>query len=206
MSLPHGFFAVNSGETMLRSDENSGVSVICPGFIGVSSPLEPRRPIRAGVLTVSDKGSRGERVDTAGPALADLVTAIGSDVLMTGVVPDDRGTIAETLADWTDSAGLELILTAGGTGLSVRDVTPEALMDIQDRTAPGFGEIMRSHSMSFTSRGFLSRGLAVTRKSTLIIAFPGSERAVRQCFEAISPALRHGVEILSGWDAECGGH
>jgi molybdopterin biosynthesis enzyme MoaB len=88
----------------------------------------------------------------------------------------------------------------------VRDVTPEALSDIGDRMAPGFGEAMRARSMHYTLRGCLGRGVAVTRGKTLIIAFPGSERAVRQCFEAIAPALRHGVEILIGCDADCGGH
>jgi len=205
MEISPGYLAVNSGETMFRLTDDLLVSVVCPGFIGVSAQIEPRRPIIAGVLTISDKGSRGERADTAGPALADLVSAIGSDVIKTGIVPDDRDTIADTVAKWAGE-GLDLILTTGGTGLSAKDVTPEALMDIHDRLVPGFGEIMRSHAMMYTERGFLSRSLAVVRGSTLIIAFPGSERAVRQSFEAIAPALRHGIEILSGWDSECGGH
>ncbi|MDR3280575.1 MAG: MogA/MoaB family molybdenum cofactor biosynthesis protein [Synergistaceae bacterium] len=206
MDSSPGFLAVNSGETMLRLGENSHLCVVCPGFIGVSAPLEARRPIAAGVLTVSDKGSRGDRVDTSGPALVDLVTAIGSDVKKTAIVPDDRGEIAATLIEWIENDRLDLILTTGGTGLSERDVTPEALMDIHDRIVPGFGEIMRSHAMLYTPRGFLSRSVAVVRGHTLIIAFPGSERAVKQCFEVIAPALRHGVATLGGWDSECGGH
>jgi molybdenum cofactor synthesis domain-containing protein len=207
LEYPEGhFLSINSGETVLRAGENSRAAVVCPGFIGVSSTAEVMRPILAGVLTVSDKGSRGEREDTAGPALADLVSSVGCVVEKRRVVPDDRETISEILREWADNLGLHLIITTGGTGLSPRDVTPEALMDISEKTAPGFGEIMRAHAMRYTSRGFLSRGLAVTRGKTLIIAFPGSERGVKQCFEAIAPALRHGVEILNGWDSECGGH
>jgi molybdenum cofactor synthesis domain-containing protein len=168
--------------------------------------LEVWRPINAAVLTVSDKGSRGERDDTAGPALADMASALGARSAHRDIVPDERGVIADKLKSWADSGEVNLILTTGGTGLSRRDVTPEAIMDVHDRTIPGFGEIMRAHSMLYTPRGFLTRSLAVTRGETLIIAFPGSERAVRQCFEAIAPGLRHAVEILCGWDAECGGH
>ncbi|MDR1965614.1 MAG: MogA/MoaB family molybdenum cofactor biosynthesis protein [Synergistaceae bacterium] len=200
------FLAVNSGETMLRVEENSLVRVVCPGFIGASNAVAAMRPISAGVLTVSDKGSRGEREDTAGPALKDLASAIGAVVEKTGILPDDRAEIAQKLIEWSDADELNLILTTGGTGLSARDVTPEAIMDVHDRISPGFGEVMRARAMMYTERGFLSRCLAATRKKTLIIAFPGSERAVRQCFEAIAPALRHGVETLCGWDSECGGH
>jgi molybdenum cofactor synthesis domain-containing protein len=199
------FLAVNSGETMLFLDENNLISVICPGFIGASANVEVRRPIRAGVLTISDKGSRGEREDTAGPALVGMVSAIGAVVEKSDILPDDRNVIAEKLADWSDNEGLHLILTTGGTGLSKRDVTPEALMDVHEKLVPGFGEIMRSHAMLYTTRGFLSRSVAVVRHDALIIAFPGSERAVRQCFEVIAPALRHGVDTLNGWDSECGG-
>ncbi len=198
------FLAVNGGECLLWKAEGEELAVCNAGFLGVSAPVELWRPMRVGVLTVSDKGSRGEREDTAGPALADMIEALGSVVVKRDIVPDDRRMIAERLAEWADGEKLQIVLTTGGTGLSLRDVTPEALMDVQDRLVPGFGEIMRARSMFHTSRGFLTRSIAVLRKGTLIIAFPGSERAVRQCFEAIAPALRHGVEILCGWDAECG--
>jgi molybdenum cofactor synthesis domain-containing protein len=200
------FLSVNSGETMLRVEPGNMISVVCPGFIGASARVDVLRPIRTGVLTVSDRGYAGEREDTAGPALEDLAAAVGAAVERRGIVPDDRDVISRKLLEWADSDALELILTTGGTGLSARDVTPEALMDICDRVAPGFGETMRARSMYYTPRGYLGRGVAVTRGKTLIIAFPGSERAVRQCFEAIAPALRHGVEILTGRDADCGGH
>lgn len=197
------FFAVNDGECLLWKSGDT-LEVRNAGFLGVSAPAAFWRPMRVGVLTVSDKGSRGEREDTAGPALVDMIEALGSIVVRRDVVPDDRVTITERLVDWADNEQLQVVLTTGGTGLAPRDVTPEALMDVHDRIVPGFGEVMRARSLLHTPRGFLTRSIAVVRKGTLIVAFPGSERAVRQCFEAIAPALRHGVEILSGWDAECG--
>jgi molybdenum cofactor synthesis domain-containing protein len=200
------FISINAGETMLRIEPGNMISIVCPGFIGASSRADVLRPIRTGVLTVSDKGYAGERADTAGPALEDLVSAVGAVVERRDIVPDERDIISRKLVEWADSYALELILTTGGTGLSPRDVTPEAVTDIGDRVVPGFGETMRARSMYYTPRGYLGRGIAVTRRKTLIIAFPGSERAVRQCFEAIAPALRHGVEILIGRDADCGGH
>ncbi len=198
------FFAANGGECLLWKDRD--VSVVNAGFIEVSAPFEQWRKMRAGVLTISDKGARGERLDTAGPALADLIEALGATVVRREIVPDDREQIAAKLRAWADEDKLQVVLTTGGTGLSKRDVTPEAFMDVHHKLVPGFGEIMRHRSMLYTERGFLTRSLAVVRGETLLIAFPGSERAVRQCFEAIAGALRHAVEILSGWDAECGGH
>lgn len=198
------FLAVNSGECLLRIGE--GLSVVNPGFISVSAGFAVWRKITAGVLTVSDKGARGERRDTAGQALADMLTAMGCEVAKRDIVPDDRRTISDRVREWVDTDGLQLVATTGGTGLSERDVTPEALMDIHEKLAPGFGEAMRSRSMLYTERGFLTRSLAIVRGKTLVIAFPGSERAVRQCFEAIAPGLRHGVEVLCGWDSECGNH
>jgi molybdenum cofactor synthesis domain-containing protein len=193
-------------ECLLWLDENARLHVWRSGFVGVSAKLSVLRRIRVGVLTVSDKGSKGEREDTAGPALAEMIESLGAEVIMRDIVPDERAAISEKLRNWADSSSVELILTTGGTGLSRRDVTPEAVMDVEDRTIPGFGEIMRSRSMEHTPRGFLSRSLAATRGSSLIVAFPGSERAVRQCFEAVAPSIRHAVEMLCGWDAECASH
>ncbi|MDR3332674.1 MAG: MogA/MoaB family molybdenum cofactor biosynthesis protein [Synergistaceae bacterium] len=206
--LDEGYMAINSGEALIRLSRDSA-SVINSGFIGVSAKVELWRVIKAGVLTVSDKASRGERQDTAGPALESLVEALGATVVKRATVPDEQAAIASLLREWADISedeGLHLILTTGGTGLSKRDVTPEALLEVHDKLVPGFGEIMRSRSMLHTPRGYLSRNLAVVRGSSLIIAFPGSEKAVRQCFAAIAQSLRHGIEILNGWDAECGGH
>jgi molybdenum cofactor synthesis domain-containing protein len=200
------FVAVEDGACLLWMDEHGEISVRRSGFVGVSDNIEALREINAGVLTISDKASRGERVDTAGPALADMTESLGSAVRFKGVVQDDRNEIARKITEWADGGKLQLILTTGGTGVSVRDVTPEALMDIHEKVVPGFGEIMRNRSMLYTPRGLLTRSVAITRKNVLIIAFPGSERAVRQCFEAVAPSIRHAVEMLDGWNSECGAH
>lgn len=176
------------------------------GFVSLSEKAKWLRPMRVGVLTVSDKGSRGERKDTAGPALAELVGPLGAVVARTAIVPDDRPLIAETLRTWTDQEGLELVLVTGGTGLSNRDVTPEALQDVSERVVPGLGEAMRRKTEPLLDRSILSRSIAVTRGKSLVIAFPGSERGARQCFESISGVLRHAVEILNGWEGECAAH
>jgi molybdenum cofactor synthesis domain-containing protein len=153
--------------------------------------------IRAAVLTVSDRGSRGEREDTAGPALRGLLEALeGVEVVERDIVPDERETIAARLRQWAPS--VDLILTTGGTGLSDRDVTPEALSEVADRVVPGLGELMRAESLKHTPNAPLSRALAVTLGRCLIAALPGSERGARQCFEAIRPSLRHAVDTLQG--------
>ena len=210
MKISEGLFvAVNGGESLMRiveCGEKPLLEVKNPGFIGVSCKIDAWIPIKAGVLTISDKGARGERTDQSGPILADLLSGIGSDIIIKDIVPDDKDTIAETLKKWSDGQSLDLVLTTGGTGLAHRDVTPEALISISDKIVPGIGEIMRLHSSAYTPRSFLTRGIAVTRNKTLIIAFPGSKKAVRECFEAIVPSIRHGVEILCGWDSECGEH
>jgi len=164
------------------------------------------RPISSGVLTVSDKGYAGERIDTSGEALVELLKNFGADVKRRAIVPDEKGKIAALLVEWTDEDNLELILTTGGTGLSPRDVTPEALLLVGDRIVPGFGEFMRIKSAVQTPNGILTRGIAVTRGKSLIISLPGSERASRCCFEAAEPALRHAIEILNGIGGECGSH
>jgi molybdenum cofactor synthesis domain-containing protein len=189
----------------MKLDHGRILEVVNAGFAQVSSKVEFWRNIIAGVLTISDRASRGNRVDTAGPALSRLAEALGTEVKYNAVVPDDRDKIADKLREWIDSdARPELVMTTGGTGLSKRDVTPEALTDVGERLVPGFGELMRSRSMIHTARGCLSRSIAVIRGGTLIIAFPGSETAVRQCFAAIAPSLRHGIAVLNGWESECG--
>lgn len=200
------YLSVSDGEVLFRFDPQKGWAVINPGFVGVSFPVFQWRPIRAGVLTVSDKGSRGEREDMTGPLLEDLISALGAEIDVRRIVPDDQALIAETLSEWSDEQGLHFIATNGGTGFSLRDVTPEALLAVGTRLVPGIGEAMRSRTLAQTPRAMLTRGLAVIRGKTLIVAFPGSERGARQCFEAVAPALRHGIEILQGWATECGSH
>lgn len=154
--------------------------------------------IRAGVLTVSDKSARGERVDTAGPAVATLVATIGAEVVETAVLPDSRQTIAAQIRRWADESQLHLVLTTGGTGLSPRDVTPEATLDVADRLVPGIAELMRQAGRKSTHLASLSRAVAVTRSRTLILNLPGSERGARESLEAILELLPHAVETLSG--------
>jgi molybdopterin adenylyltransferase len=176
------------------------------GFVSLSQRAALTRPVKVGVLTVSDKGSRGERKDTAGPALEELVVPIGAVISRRAIVPDDRVLIAETLKDWADKEKLHLVLVTGGTGLSRRDVTPEALQDVADRIVPGFGEAMRRKTEPLFDRSILSRALAVTRGGCLVISFPGSERGARQCYEAIGGVLRHALDILNGWEGDCAAH
>lgn len=204
------FISFGEGEPVLRTttlnkNGSIGAEVVVPGFLTVSQTLEVWKPIRVGVLTVSDKGSRGERQDTAGPALVEMVSKIGGDTLFQKIVPDETSAIQETLCQWSRE-DCHLILTTGGTGLSTRDVTPESLLAVADRQVPGLGEYIRMKTAENTPRAILSRGLAVTIGKTLVLSFPGSERGARECFEVVSPVLRHAVEILLGWGGECGGH
>ncbi len=173
------------------------------GFLAVSQRVEYLRPFRAGILTVSDKGSRGEREDTAGPALARMVRLLGAQDILREIVPDEIDRVASVLAGWSDSEEVNLILTTGGTGFSPRDITPEALRKVGERPVPGIGEAMRLASLKITPRAILSRSNAVLRKKTLIISLPGSEKGAVECFASVAPALRHGIEILCGWSGEC---
>lgn len=200
------FLSVDGCETLLRwKERDKAFEIVCAGFLSVSAKVSLWAPLQTAVLTVSDKGSRGKREDTAGPALVSLASSLGCVVEDKKIVPDEMEEIKEAVSRWSDE-GYNLVLITGGTGLSPRDVTPEALTAVAEKIVPGFGETMRSQTMLYTPRAFLTRSLAVIRKKTLIIAFPGSEKAVRQCFEAISEGLRHGVETLAGIDGECGGH
>ena len=159
--------------------------------------------IQVGVITASDKGSRGEREDLSGPTLATLVQQIGGQVVEYVVLPDDQVLLEETMRLWADKRSLDLILTTGGTGFSMRDVTPEATLAVADRMVPGIAEVMRMESLKVTPKAMLSRAIAVLRKRTLIINMPGSPKAVRECFAAIAPALPHGIQILKGETSEC---
>lgn len=192
------FMSLRDCGALLRWDAaDKKFLVDSPGFLSVSARASFWEPLKTAVLTVSDKASRGERQDTSGPALVSLSRALGCVTEATKVVPDDIAEITESVTKWSDE-GYHLVLITGGTGLSERDVTPEALALVAEKTVPGFGEVMRSRTMIYTPRAFLTRSVAVVRKKTLIIAFPGSEKAVRQCFGVISDGLRHGVETLVG--------
>ena len=154
--------------------------------------------MRAGVLTISDKASKGERVDTSGAAIAELLGTIAASIERTDVVPDEAPQISDTLRSWADSGELDLIITTGGTGLSPRDVTPEATAEVIERPAPGLGELMRSEGLKHTPMAALSRGVAGVRGRCLIVNLPGSEKGVRESLMAVIDILPHAVEILRG--------
>ncbi len=161
------------------------------------------RPIKAAVVTLSDKASAGLREDVSGPVLRELLQALGAEVGEPTVLPDDQHQIEVTLAILADIERCDLVLTTGGTGLSPRDRTPEATRVVIDRLAPGFVEAMRARSFEVTPHALLSRGVAGTRGRTLIINMPGSPKACREHFEVIAPALEHAVQTLRGEGAEC---
>lgn len=151
---------------------------------------------RIGILTSSDRSSRGERPDLSGPALADLVTAQGWTVVHTAIVPDDLDALRKVLSTWADSGEMDIILTTGGTGFAPRDVTPEATNLVIDRQAPGLAEAMRQESRKVTPHAMLSRSVAGMRGKVLIINLPGSPKAAIENFQVVLPVLDHAVELL----------
>ncbi len=158
-----------------------------------------------GIITVSDKGSRGERTDASGPVIEAMIKAIGGRVDKYVIIPDEKTEIEEAIKDMSDNLGINLVLTTGGTGFSQRDVTPEATLEVIERHVPGIPEAMRARSLTVTPKAMLSRAQAGIRKQTLVINLPGSPKGVRENLEVIIPALKHGIEILTGQASECGG-
>ena len=150
----------------------------------------------AAVITVSDKGYRGERTDTSGPALCALLREYGYEVAYTALVPDEAEQIRGELLKCADALRLSLILTTGGTGFSPRDITPEATKTVLERETPGIPELMRSESMKITPRGCLSRSAAGIRGRSLIINLPGSEKAARENLLAVIGPIGHGLDML----------
>lgn len=152
--------------------------------------------LRIGILTVSDRSSRGERADTSGPALEAAVTELGWIVARAGIVPDHLMTIQETLIDWIESGEVDVILTTGGTGFSQRDVTPEATLAIIERATPGISEAMRAASLQVTPHAMLSRAQAGIRGRTLVINLPGSPKGAVENLQFVLPVLPHAVQLL----------
>lgn len=159
----------------------------------------------AAVITISDKGAAGERIDTSGPALCEMLKEDGWDVAYTTIIPDDMEQIKAELVKCSDELKVNMILTTGGTGFSPRDITPEATMAVVERPTPGIPEMMRAESMKITSHGCLSRSAAGIRKRTLIINLPGSKKASTENLNAVLKPVRHGIEMLmSEGSANCG--
>ncbi len=161
--------------------------------------------ITVGVLTISDKGSRGERVDQSGKVISEMVERIGGKIRYYQIIPDEKDIIQEELIKGADKLRLDLILTSGGTGLGERDVTPEATLAVIEKEVPGFSEVIRTESFKKNNRSILSRGVAGMRKKCLIINLPGSPKGVRESLEIVLEAIPHGIEIIKGEVTECAG-
>ena len=152
--------------------------------------------LRIGILTVSDRSSRGERPDASGPVLARAVNNLGWIVGVTDIVPDDYEILVSLLTKWADSGDYDVILSTGGTGFSPRDITPEATLAVIQRAANGISEAMRFESLKITPHAMLSRGVAGIRGQTLLVNLPGSPKAALENFEVIQPVLPHAVQLL----------
>ena len=157
----------------------------------------------AAVITVSDRGSAGEREDLAGPLVRQMLVEEGYEVAYTSIVPDEHDLIARELVKCADELDVALAVTTGGTGFSPRDVTPEATIAVCERMTPGIPEAMRAESLKITNRAVLTRQQAGIRGRTLIVNLPGSPKAARENLAAVLPALGHGLEMLRGEGADC---
>jgi len=165
----------------------------------------PEPVLRLAILTVSDRSARGERLDAAGPMLAEAVNTHGWDIIYQQVLPDDQSSIEEILTAWCDSGELDVILTTGGTGFSQRDITPEATRAVIEREAPGLAEAMRSAGLAITPHAMLSRAVAGIRRYTLVVNLPGNPKAAVENLQVILPVLPHAVQLLhESPDAEAG--
>jgi molybdopterin adenylyltransferase len=160
------------------------------------------RVFSIGIITASDKGSRGEREDISGKTIASMLQELG-EVKHYVVVPDEQKKLSAEIIHMVDQLKVDLVLTTGGTGLGPRDVTPEATLAVIDRTVPGIPEAMRAKSLEITNRAMLSRAVAGMRGRALIINLPGSPKGVKECLEVVLPVLEHGLSIMKGEAGEC---
>lgn len=161
------------------------------------------QPIRVAILTVSDKGSRGEREDRSHGAIVDALQGIEAEEVWYEIVPDEQDQIEAKLLHLADKRVADLVLTTGGTGLAPRDVTPEATQNVIEKEVPGLAEVMRAESLKKTPAAMISRAVAGIRGNTLIVNLPGSPKGAKECLEFILPALPHGIDVLRG---EVGDH
>ncbi|MDR2487904.1 MAG: MOSC domain-containing protein [Desulfovibrio sp.] len=183
--------AIPSGSAQVLSGQRPDSDSACP------------RSYTAAVLTLSDKGAAGQRVDESGRTILSILETHGYHVARYAVLPDEQSAISAELARLADAGGIDLVLTTGGTGFSKRDVTPEATLAVVTRQCPGIPEAMRTFSLAITRRAMLTRAAAGIRGETLIVNLPGSPRAVEECLNYILDELKHGLDILTGRDAEC---
>ena len=160
--------------------------------------------ITVGILTMSDKGSRGEREDLSGKEIERMIKDLPAEVKVYEIIPDESDIIKAKLVEFTDKKKLDLILTTGGTGVSPRDVTPEATREIIEKELPGMSEAMRAESLKKTPNAMISRAVCGIRKQTLIINLPGSPKAVRENLAVVLPAISHTIEKIKGGTEECG--
>ncbi len=177
--------------------------VLVGGTIKAEDPIEIWSGIPVGIITASDKGSKGEREDQSGKEIENLVAGIKGEVIAYQVLPDDKETLAQAMIEMVDELGVGLLFTTGGTGFSSRDITPEATLSVIERAVPGLPEAMRRESSVISPRAMLSRGIAGIRGKCLIVNLPGSPKAVRECLQIILPLLPHALEILRGISGEC---
>jgi len=159
--------------------------------------------MKAAVLTISDKGSVGQRKDTSGPAVAEVLKTIGAEVVKYEIVPDEIEIISGRLREYADSLGIDLIITTGGTGVAPRDLTPEATRMVIDREVPGMAEAMRMESFKKTPHALISRAIVGIRKQSLIINLPGSPKGATENLQFILKAIPHAVEKIKGDPSDC---
>ena len=156
------------------------------------------------ILTISDRGSKGEREDTSGPLIQEMVRNLPGEVIHYEIIPDEKEIIAKALKKSADRLKADLILTTGGTGLSPRDVTPDATLKVIDKEVPGFSEAMRAESLKKTPHAMISRAIVGIRGFSLIVNLPGSPKSVKENLEVILQALPHALSKLKGDPSECG--
>lgn len=199
----HGCAIFQKVGKCIMPKEGIFAKVLSGGQVKEGDLLEVLPFFRVGVITASDKGSRGEREDKSGQVIKELVDKLPGEVVSYAIIPDEKEIIKAKILEMAELEKLDLILTTGGTGLGPRDVTPDATLEVVDRVIPGIGEAMRMESMKKTNRAMLSRAIAGTKGNSLIINLPGSPKAVTECLEIVLPVIPHALEILQGRGGEC---